>query len=156
MSPSAFVALMVIVAAICLACVSYIHFRIMPRVLDARIRRQRRVAAWCANAFGADHAASIPQRGIRLLEEAIEAAQSAGCKPDMCHRLIDHVFSKEPGKMHQELGGVGITLLALAEASGLDADAEEKREMDRVLAKPLSHFAARNAAKNAAGFNVHP
>jgi hypothetical protein len=116
--------------------------------------RQRKVAEWCAAAFGSSHAASVPQRGIRLLEEAIEVAQSAGCAVEMCHRLVDHVFSREAGSLHQELGGVGMTLLALAEAAGLRADEEESRELARVLARPLEHFAARNKAKNDAGFNV--
>lgn len=121
---------------------------------DTRDKRQKQVAEWCAAAFGTDHAASIPQRGIRLAEEAIEAAQSAGCDAAMIHKLVDHVFSKEPGHLAQEIGGSGITLLALAQAAGLSADAEEARELARVLAKPLEHFAARNKAKDDAGFNV--
>ena len=119
-----------------------------------RDERQRTVSDWCAKAFGADHAASLPQRGIRHIEEAIEAGQAAGCDPAMIHKLVDYVFSKEPGKLHQEIGGSGLTLLALAQAAGLSADAEEAREVERVLAKPLEHFAARNKVKNDAGFNV--
>lgn len=121
---------------------------------DGRDARQCQVAEWCASAFGADHAASIPQRGIRHAEEAIEAAQAAGCDPAMVHRLVDHVYSRAPGELRQEIGGSGITLLALAAAAGASADGEESRELARVLSKPLEHFAQRNAAKNAAGFNV--
>lgn len=124
---------------------------------STRDERQIRVADWCAAAFGNAHAASVPQRGIRLAEEAIEAAQSAGCDAAMVHKLVDHIFAKEPGKLNQEIGGVGITLLALAQSAAISADAEESRELDRVLSKPLAHFAARNQAKNDAGFNVsHP
>ena len=72
----------------------------------------------------------------------------------MVHRLVDYVFARPVGNLAQEIGGVGITLLALAQAATIDADAEEQREFERVLAKPLEHFAARNAAKNAAGFNI--
>ena len=43
-------------------------------------------------------------------------------------------------------------LLALSAAAGLSADAEEQREVERVLAKPIEEFTRRNAAKNAAGF----
>lgn len=91
---------------------------------------------------------------MRLLEEAIEAFQSAGCDAAMAHRLIDHVFSKAAGELSQELGGVGVTLLALAHAARLDADAEERREVERVLSKPIEWFAERNRAKNEAGFDV--
>jgi hypothetical protein len=116
--------------------------------------RQDAVHAWCTAAFGDDHAKSIKQRGVRLAEEAIEAAQAAGVSPQMLHRLVDHIYAKEPGELRQEIGGVGVTLLALAEAAEVSADHEEQREFNRVLSKPLSFFAARNEAKNAAGFNV--
>lgn len=117
-----------------------------------RFMRQSTVAQWCRAAFGEEQASSIEQRGLRLAEEAIEAAQAAGCDPATLHKLIDHIFAQPVGELGQELGGVGVCLLALADAGGFDADHEERREVDRVLSKPLAHFAARNAAKNAAGF----
>jgi hypothetical protein len=122
------------------------------READDRDARQKRVAEWCAAAFGAAQAASVEQRGLRLLEEAIEAYQAAGCNREQAHKLVDYVFARPPGKLSQELGGVGITTLALANACGASADAEEVRELNRVLSKPLVHFAARNQAKNDAGF----
>lgn len=123
-------------------------------VRPSRDIRQQRTVEWCKNAFGADHQASIPQRGIRLAEEAIETAQAAGCDAMMLHRLVDHVYSRPVGDLQQELGGVGITLLALAAAAGLSADDCERRELERIQAKPYSHFRARNAEKNAAGFDA--
>lgn len=119
-----------------------------------RDERQLAVHGWCIAAFGDNHAHSIPQRGIRLAEEAIETAQACGCDKEMVHRLVDHIYSKPAGELFQEIGGVGITLLALAEASGHSAEAAEKAELQRILSKPPSHFTARNDAKNAAGFNV--
>lgn len=120
----------------------------------SRDGRQEVIAQWCADAFGVEHATSLPQRGIRLAEEAIEAAQAAGCDRAMVHKLVDHIFDRPAGEIGQECGGVAVTLLALADAAGRSADAEEVREICRVLAKPVEHFAARNAAKNAAGFNT--
>jgi hypothetical protein len=114
--------------------------------------RQRVVAKWCAAAFGAGHASSIEQRGIRFLEEAIEAYQAAGCSREMAHKLVDYIFDKPAGELFQEFGGVGVTLLAFANAAGISADEAEAKEVARVLAKPLSHFAARNKLKNEAGF----
>lgn len=72
----------------------------------------------------------------------------------MAHRLVDHVFALPVGDLAQEIGGVGVTLLALSQAAGISADTSEYAEFARVLAKPLEHFKARNEAKNAAGFNV--
>jgi hypothetical protein len=116
--------------------------------------RQLAVHQWCAAAFGVEHASSIPQRGVRLVEECIEAAQAAGAPREMIHKLVDFVYDREPGELAQEIGGVGLTLLALAAAAGVSADAAEIGEFHRVLSKPLAHFHARNQAKNAAGFDV--
>jgi len=120
----------------------------------SRLDRQGKVHGWCRAAFGDDHAQSVKQRGVRMAEEAIEAAQACNVDPAMLHKLIDHIYSKPVGNLPQEIGGVGVTLLALAQAATIDADAEEVREFERVLSIPLAHFAARNAAKNAAGFDV--
>lgn len=111
--------------------------------------RQAAVISWVHAAFGAD---SVAQRALRFLEESIEAYQAAGCDAAVAHCLIDYVFDKPAGVLNQELGGVGVTLLALAATAGLSADEEEQREFARVLSKPLAHFSARNQAKNAAGF----
>lgn len=116
--------------------------------------RQISVHAWAVQAFGLEEANSITQRGLRLLEEAAEAFQACGGTVEMAHKLIDHVFSRPVGELAQELGGTGVTLLALAQAAGLDAEAEEVREVERVLSKPIEHFRQRNAAKNAAGLKA--
>lgn len=121
-------------------------------IFAARGRRQQAVADWCVQAFGYEQATSLPQRGLRLAEEAIEAAQAAGTPASILHTLIDHVYSRPVGDLGQELGGVGVTLLALAHVARLDADQCEANEVNRVLELPLEHFAKRNAEKNALGF----
>lgn len=119
-----------------------------------REKRQYKVALWCIKAFGAEHLMSREQRGLRLAEEAIEAAQAVGCDAGQLHRLIDHIYAKTPGNVEQELGGVGITLLALATACGLDADYAEELELKRIEGLPASYFSERNEAKNKAGFHT--
>ena len=124
------------------------------RLRRGRVERQKIVAQWCTAAFGHEHTTSIPQRAVRLLEEAIEAYQAAGGSVEMAHSLIDYIFARPVGELAQELGGIGVTLLALANAAGLSADDEEAKEVDRVLSKPLEHFTARNRVKDEAGFVV--
>lgn len=114
--------------------------------------RQAAIASWCKDAFGLEQASSLEHRGIRFLEEAIELFQAAGGARDMAHRLVDYIFDRPVGKLSQEIGGAGITLLALADAAGLSADGCEEVEAKRVLSKPLEHFRARNKAKDDAGF----
>jgi hypothetical protein len=95
-----------------------------------------------------------------MLEEALEAYQSAtlGLPSEemrtKAHSLVDYVMTRLAGNLAQECGGVGLTLLALCEAAGISADAEEERELARVLSKPLEHFRERNKVKNDAGFAV--
>lgn len=121
--------------------------------MTTREERQERVGAWARQAFGLEEATSVVHRGLRMLEEAIEAAQAAGVDRAQAHKLLDFVYDRPVGELGQELGGIGITVLALAEAAGLDADGCEQREFDRIMALPQDHFRQRNARKNAAGFS---
>jgi NTP pyrophosphatase (non-canonical NTP hydrolase) len=122
----------------------------------SRDQRQATIASWAERAFSREEATSIPQRGLRLLEEAIEAFQACGGDEAIAHKLVSHVFGRPAGSVGQELGGVAVTVLALAAAAGLSADEEECREVHRVLSKPLGEFTQRNASKNAAGFKIAP
>ena len=119
-----------------------------------RDQRQEMLVSWAAMAFGRRQATSVPQRGLRLLEEAIEAYQASGGDEAMAHKLVKFVFERPPGTIGQELGGVAVTSLLLAAAAGLSAEEEECREVHRVLSKPLREFTERNANKNAAGFLI--
>lgn len=119
-----------------------------------RDKRQEMIASWAELAFGNAEATSIPQRGLRLLEEATEAFQACGGDEEIAHKLVTYVFGRDKGEIGQELGGVAVCVLALAAAAKLSADEEECREINRVLSKSLSEFTARNAAKNAAGFKL--
>lgn len=119
-----------------------------------RDQRQAMITSWAQAAFGHEEATGIPQRGVRLLEEAVEAFQACGGDEAMAHKLVKFVFERPPGQIGQELGGVAVTLLALAAAADLSADEEECREIHRVLSKPLREFTERNANKNAAGFKI--
>ena len=119
-----------------------------------RDQRQAMLVDWARMAFGDVESTSVPQRGLRLLEEAIEAFQACGCDEAMAHKLVTFVFSRPAGTVGQELGGVAVTVFLLAAAAGLSADEEEAREVHRVLSKPLREFSERNANKNAAGFKI--
>jgi|SRR6185295_6379885 len=120
--------------------------------LTPRSRRQLLIAAWAKASFGEAEATSIPQRGVRLLEEAVELYQACGGDEAMAHKLVTYVFGRDKGTVGQELGGVAVCALLVAEAAGLSADEEEAREIFRILGKPTKHFTERNANKNAAGF----
>lgn len=119
-----------------------------------RDARQAAVADWARRAFGEARAASVPHRALRLLEEACEVYQAAGAGQPQAHQLLDFVFSRPPGIVDQELGGVGVCLLALAQAVGVSADAVEAREVERVLHRPIDGFQRRDQDKVDAGFSA--
>lgn len=122
--------------------------------LATRNGRQFAIALWTIECFGEEEATSIPQRALRLLEEAIECAQAAGVDLKMAHKLVDFVYDRPVGEIEQEIGGVSVTLLALAAAVGTSAEFVEQAEVERVLSKSRDIFTQRNAKKNAAGFKA--
>jgi NTP pyrophosphatase (non-canonical NTP hydrolase) len=119
-----------------------------------RDQRQAMLVSWAERAFGREETTSVPQRGLRLLEEAIEAFQACGGDEAIAHQLVTFVFARPQGTVAQELGGVAVTTLLLAAAVGVSAEEEECCEIHRVLSKPLREFTQRNADKNAAGFKI--
>ena len=121
---------------------------------EGRDLRQVVVSSWCRAAFGDFHADSIEQRGLRLMEEAAEAAQASGVGVHLAHRVVDYVWNRPEGSLFQELGGVAVTLHALASAAGINSEDAEITEVVRVLSKPLSHFAQRNKQKNDDGLRA--
>lgn len=121
-------------------------------MVDFRDKRQEVAVGWSIEAFGQEQSTNLEQRGLRLLEEAIEAAQAAGVRQGMAHNLVQYVFSRPVGHIRQELGGVGICTLILAYAANVSADACEEMELQRVLSKPKELFIKRNQDKNDAGF----
>lgn len=118
---------------------------------EYRSWRQRAIAKWCALAFGKEEAESLEQRGLRLFEETVEACQACNVDLAQLHHLLDFIYLRPVGQLTQELGGIGVCLLAMAEAAGVDADACEQQEVDRVLRKPIEHFRERDQAKDDAG-----
>ncbi len=95
-------------------------------------RSQDRVASWVRSTFSEHEARDVPERSLRMLEEAIELAQA--CKVDAAtvHRLVDYVFGRPVGEPNQELAGCMVTLYALAVALDLDADTELDTEIERI------------------------
>lgn len=119
-----------------------------------RDQRQGMISAWAETAFGYEEALGLPQRALRLLEEALELFQACDGNAEIARELVSHVFRQPQGRIGQELGGVAICVLALAAAAGLSADDEECREIHRVLSKPVDEFTRRNAVKSKAGFKI--
>ena len=104
------------------------------------------VQDWLQYCFGATIAADITERCDRALEEQLELGQSVGHARESAHALVDYVYDRPAGEPEQELGGVMVTLAALAQAIGLDMAAAGKVELARVWTK-VDQIRAKQAAK---------
>lgn len=96
-----------------------------------RFSRQIFVRQWVVNTFGVK-AMNIEERILRFFEEAAELAQACGLSEHGAKRIISHVYSRPVGETPQEVGGVGVTLLALCAALDLSADELEYLEVSRI------------------------
>lgn len=108
------------------------------------------VLQWAVNSFGAI-ALNRDERAARMTEEAIEVAQVEGVPLEVIQRIAARVYSRPVGELGQEIGGLLVGLYALAANSGVDTDAEFRREFNRVLSKPKEWWARKHAEKVAAG-----
>lgn len=99
---------------------------------DAPDPFQQRVNGWMQYCFGPAIAADRMERNHRFIEEALELVQAGGCTASEAHQLVDYVFGRPAGEMHQEVGGVLVTLAAFCQAHGLDMDKAGETELVRV------------------------
>ncbi len=96
---------------------------------------QRRVADWLAACFGRERVVEPLERSHRMLEEALELAQACGCTEEDAHRLTSYVFARPSGGLHEEVGGVMVTVAALCGVIGVDMAAAAEVELSRDWAR---------------------
>jgi hypothetical protein len=107
---------------------------------------QQRVQPWLMACFGEMIAGDREERNHRFLEEALELVQACGCSASEAHQLVDYVYGRPVGELHQEIGGVMVTLAALCLANDADMHAAGWVELDRIWCK-VEAIRAKQAAK---------
>jgi hypothetical protein len=107
---------------------------------------QARTKPWMDACFGQEISSDKVERNHRFLEEAIELVQSNGCTREEAFKLVDYVYDRPSGAMHQEVGGVMITLAALCLACGIDMHEAGEVELARIWTK-VEAIRAKQAAK---------
>lgn len=107
---------------------------------------QASVQPWLIACFGEMIAGDREERNHRFLEEALELVQSCGCTASEAHQLVDYVYGRPVGELHQEVGGVMVTLAALCLANDADMHAAGWVELDRIWGK-VEAIRAKQAAK---------
>lgn len=113
-----------------------------------RDHHQVTIIDWAINNFGKE-TLEIKERISRFIEESVELAQSEDFPIQNIYRIAEYVYSKPKGEIYQEVGGVGVTLLAYCQAKHLSAEACEKAEIARILSKTKEHFVERQNIKAA-------
>ena len=122
--------------------------------INNRHKRQEDILIWANSTFGAATADNRVERIRRFAEEAIELTQAAGLNKESLLGIINHVYSKPSGNIVTELGQAGVSLLALAQHLGLDADDAESAEFIRISSLPPEYWQARQNAKAANGIGL--
>jgi len=107
---------------------------------------QSRVQPWLMACFGAMIAGDREERNHRFLEEALELVQACGCTASEAHQLVDYVYGRPVGELHQEVGGVMVTLAALCLANDADMHAAGWVELERIWTK-VEAIRAKQASK---------
>lgn len=102
---------------------------------------------WAIRSFGREHVYDTRIRALRVAEEAVELAQAAGVKADQMHRLVGIVYGRPAGDPILEIGGVLMTTYILAARLSFDPEDIFVDELQRVLQKPVEHYAKRNREK---------
>ena len=93
---------------------------------------QERAFRWACQAFGLRSVSSPRERAFRLVEEAIELAQVCGVTEEETAHIMRQVYSRPVGEIGQEVAGVGVTLMVLAESLHLDPEELVRLELARV------------------------
>lgn len=111
---------------------------------------QQLVGHWLFDLFPFEVANSLQERCFRFFEEASELVQSLGMTYGQAIDLITYVWQRPIGEPRQELGGVMVTLNALAYVGCLDVHECAYSELARVN-DPLvrSKIKAKQASKPA-------
>jgi len=108
---------------------------------------ESRVADWVNTRIGPAHM-HRRERAMRLLEEALELAQSEGITEPQALAQIVYTFNRIPGEAFQEAGGVAACLLGWCASVGITLQEVAEAELKRMEAKPLEEIRASLARKN--------
>jgi hypothetical protein len=116
---------------------------------------QHRVRRWVVECFGGEILRDSKERTYRFLEEALELGQAAGATKEDALRLVDYVYSRPPGWIPQEVGGILVTLAAYCECQCISMEGCGEEELSRCW-KNLDKIRAKNLAKKIVGPSISP
>lgn len=97
-------------------------------------RMQSAVWRWCEVTFeGIAAWQTDKERAYRFFEEAGELFQAMGMGREDAIKVVDYVYGRPVGEVSQEIGGVMITLLALASQQRQSVSKSLETEYERII-----------------------
>ena len=115
---------------------------------------QARVASWVTGTFGEASLQDRRERARRVLEEAVELVQATGLPRGEAIEILKDVYSREPGSVSQEVGGVMNTIGAFC--AGLEVDLAQAAEAEMIRVEDpavIGKCRRKNADKAARGLS---
>lgn len=91
-----------------------------------------RIVKWVHRCLGEPLQSSPWERGMRLVEEAMEMGQCLGITQGDFIRLVKYVCNRPVGNKGQEAAGVLVTLLAACDCANIDIAEEVEKEVSRI------------------------
>jgi len=86
---------------------------------------------WLTKTFPREVCFSKEERGLRLLEEALELAQATGVNAEKAQQLLAGVYARPAGNVTEEVGDVLNTLLALSARYKIDLTGQHEKTLKR-------------------------
>lgn len=118
---------------------------------------QQQVRQWVLHCFGQQVADDIATRCFRFFEEAGELCQALGMRKEDALKLVEYTWNRPPGEPRQEMGGVMVTLAALATPAGIIMEREGWSELARIMLPAVTEkIRAKQQAKAAIGLGADP
>jgi hypothetical protein len=116
---------------------------------------QEAVREWVVYCFGEKVADDIATRCFRFFEEAGELCQSLGMRKEDALKLVEYTWGRPVGEPVQELGGVMVTLAALATPAQLHMELAGTAELARCWLNS-DKIRAKQASKAKLGLGESP
>lgn len=133
--------------------VAIIHPEPLRDDADAGLRGyQMQVLDWVRKVFGDEVAFDRRERACRVLEEALELAQSAGVTVSDARELTTYTYGRPVGDPSKEVGDLTLTLAAFCGAADLPLIQLARDELQRVQQpEVIEKIRAKQATKPGAG-----
>lgn len=114
--------------------------------------KQSAVWKWCRATFDGIAAWDADkERAYRFFEEAGELFQAMNMRKEDAYKVVDYVFSRPVGELSQEVGGVMVTLLALASQQNECVNTCLETEFARIMRPEIQEkIRGKQLAKNQA------